>query len=114
MADKYNLGVVHQGISKTVLYDGGNITSAGTYALSDCVYNYTLIIVEHVYAGDGSDKYRQSNVIINICNNDRAYMVCHGNSSGINHTWFHFSVDGNNVITDEVSGEHITKIVGIN
>ena len=51
---------------------------------------------------------------INIYNDNAAYMVCHGNSSGTYHTQFHFSIDGNNVITDDVNGEYITKIVGIN
>ena len=112
--DKYNLGVIQSGFSKTVLYDGGNITSAGTYALSDSVYNYKLIIVEHCYGGESNNLFRQSNVIINICNYSRAYIVCHGNGSESSYSTFHFSVDGNNVITDQVSGEHITKIVGIN
>ena len=111
--DKYNLGVIQTGISKTVLYDG-NITSSGTFALSDSVYNYKLIIVEHVYGGETNNMYRQSNVIIDIYNDNKAYMVCHGNSTGTYHTMFHFSVDGNNVITDDVNYEHITKIVGIN
>ena len=111
--DKYNLGVIQSGFSKTVLYDNP-ITSAGTYALSDSVYNYKLIIVEHVYGGESDNKYRQSNVIIGIYNNNRAYMVCHGNSNNGSFATFHFSVDGNNVITDEVEGEHITKILGIN
>ena len=62
--DKYNLGVIQSGFSKTVLYDGGRITSAGTYALSDSVYNYKLIIVEHVRGNDSDNIYRQTNVII--------------------------------------------------
>ena len=112
--DKYNLGVIQTGISKTVLYDGGRITSKGTYALSDSVYNYKLIIVKHVYGEMNDDIYVQTNVIIDIYNYNKAYMVCHGNSSSNRYTAFHFSVDGNNIITDEVSGEYITKIVGIN
>ena len=112
--DKYNLGVIQSGFSKTVLYDGGRITSTGTYALSDSVYNYKLIIVEHVYGGESDNMYRQSNVIIGICNNSRAYIVCHGNNGSSNHSTFHFSVDGNNVIVDTYNGECITKIVGIN
>ena len=112
--DRYNLGVIQSGFSKTVLYDGGRITSTGTYALSDSVYNYKLIIVEHAYGEKIDDICRQSNVIINIYNNSKAYIVCHGNASNINHTMFHFSVDGNNIITDEVTVEYITKIVGIN
>ena len=114
MADKYNLGVIQSGFSKTVLYDGGRITSAGTYALSDSVYNYKLIIVEHVFGDESDNMYRQSNVIINIYNNSGAYLVCHGNVNSSYHSTFHFSVDGNNVITDNVNYEYITKIVGIN
>ena len=112
--DRYNLGVIQSGFSKTVLYDGGRITSTGTYALSDSVYNYKLIIVEHVYGETSDNIYRQSNVIIDIYNDNKAYMVCHGNSSSARITAFHFSVDGNNIITDEILGEYITKIVGIN
>ena len=112
--DKYNLGVIQSGFSKTVLYDGGRITSTGTYALSDSVYNYKLIIVEHVYGSESDNLCRQTNVIIGIYNDNKAYMVCHGNSSSARITAFHFSVDGNNIITDEVFGEYITKIVGIN
>ena len=111
--DRYNLGVIQQGISKTVLYDGATITSTGTYALSDSVYNYKLIIVEHAYGGESGNPYRQSNVIINIYNYSRAYMVCHGNGNGIYAT-FHFTNDGNNIIVDVCNGEAITKIVGIN
>ena len=110
--DKYNLGVIQSGFSKTVLYDNP-ITSAGTFALNDSVYNYKLIIVEHCSTRD-NNRYKQSNVIVDIYNDNKAYIVCHGNSSNVNHTMFHFSVDGNNVITDQVSGECITKIVGIN
>ena len=112
--DKYNLGVIQQGFAKTVLYDGGRITSTGTYALSDSVYNYKLIIVEHVYGETSDNIYIQTNVIIDIYNYNKAYIVCHGNSSSARITEFHFSVDGNNVIIDEVFGEYITKIVGIN
>ena len=112
--DKYNLGVIQSGFSKTVLYDSGRITSTGTYALSDSVYNYKLIIVEHVYGSESDNMYRQSNVIIDIYNDNKAYIVCHGNANDTSSTMFHFSVDGNNVITDQVSGEYITKIVGIN
>ena len=112
--DKYNLGVIQSGFSKTVLYDGGRITSTGTYALSDSVYNYKLIIVEHVYGETSDNIYIQTNVIIDIYNYNNAYMVCHGNSASARITAFHFSVDGNNIITDEILGEYITKIVGIN
>ena len=112
--DRYNLGVIQSGFSKTVLYDGGRITSLGTYALSDSVYNYKLIIVEHVYGDESDNMYRQSNVIIDIYNDNKAYLVCHGNTSASNHSTFHFSVDGNNVIVDTYNGECITKIVGIN
>ena len=112
--DKYNLGVIQSGFSKTVLYDGATITSEGTYALNDSVYNYKLIIVEHGYEYDSNNMGIQSNVIINIYNDNKAYMVCHGNSSSARITAFHFSVDGNNIITDEILGEFITKIVGIN
>ena len=111
--DKYHLGTVG-GINVTELYNGGRITSAGTYALSDSVYNYKLIIVEHVLGSESDNAYRQSNVIIGIYNNNKAYMVCHGNSDVTFHTIFHFSVDGNNVIIEDVKNEHITKIVGIN
>ena len=110
--DKYNLGTVQQGISKTVLYDG-NISSAGTYALSDSVYNYKLIIVEHCY-GDGRKLYKQSNVIVGIYNDIYSYMICHGNESYSNSSVFHFSNDGNNIVVDFDNGEHITKIIGIN
>ena len=111
--DKYNLGVIQSGISKTVLYDN-LITSAGTYALSDSVYNYKLIIVEHAYGGVSDNINIQSNVIIGIYNYNNAYMVCHGNEYSAYHSTFHFSVDGNNIIIDEFYGECITKIVGIN
>ena len=112
--DKYNLGVIQSGFSKTVLYDGGRITSTGTYALSDSVYNYKLIIVEHVLGDDSNNICRQTNVIIDIYNNINAYLVCHGNASNPSNSSFHFSVDGNNVIIDGFNGEPITKIVGIN
>ena len=112
--DKYNLGVIQSGFSKTVLYDGNPITSTGTYALSDSVYNYKLIIVEHVYGGESNNICRQTNVIIDIYNYNNAYLVCHGNASNPSNSSFHFSVDGNNIITDGVNSEYITKIVGIN
>ena len=70
--DKYNLGVIQSGFSKTVLYDGATITSEGTYALNDSVYNYKLIIVEHGYEYDSNNMGIQSNVIINIYNDDIA------------------------------------------
>ena len=110
--DKYNLGVIQSGFSKTVLYDN-TINSVGTYALSDSVHNYKLIIVEHGCVRDNNN-CKQSNVIVGIYNDNKAYIVCHGNGGDVNHTVFHFSVDGNNVIIDEVNGENITKIVGIN
>ena len=110
--DKYNLGVIQTGISKTVLYDGNPITSAGTYALSDSVHNYKLIIVEHGYGGSNNTS-KQSNIIVGIYNDNRAYLVCHGNDNGSCLT-FHFSNDGNNIVVDEARGEYITKIVGIN
>ena len=112
MADKYNLGTIQQGISKAVLYDG-SITSTGTYALNDSVYNYKLIIVEHCY-GDGSNKYKLSNVIVDIHNSISSYLICHGNGSYDNSATFHFSNDGNNIVIDAYVGENITKIVGIN
>ena len=112
--DKYNLGVIQSGFSKTVLYDGGRITSTGTYALSDSVYNYKLIIVEHGLEDGSTMTMKQTNVIIDIYNNINAYLVCHGNNGSSNHSTFHFSVDGNNVIIDGFNGEPITKIVGIN
>ena len=111
--DKYNLGVIQSGFSKTVLYDGNPISSTGTYALSDSVYNYKLIIVEHGLA-DYNNIFRQSNVITDIYNDNRVYMACHGNSANNCYVGFHFSNDGNNIIIDENSGENITKIVGIN
>ena len=109
--DKYNLGVIQSGFSKIVLYDNP-ITSAGTFALSDSVYNYKLIIVEHGIE-DGS-YMKQTNVIIDIYNNTEAYIVCHGNSSGNRYSKFHFSSDGNNIVVDANGGENIIKIVGIN
>ena len=51
---------------------------------------------------------------IHIYNNNRAYVVCHGNANDSSYCAFHFSVDGNNVIIDDANGETITKIVGIN
>lgn len=112
--DKYNLGVIQSGFSKTVLYDGDPITtSTGTYALSDSVYNYKLIIVEHGL-GSLNNTRKQSNVIVGIYNEPFSYSVSHGNS-GLNCcSGFHFSNDGNNIIIDENSGENILKIVGIN
>ena len=110
--DKYNLGVIQQGISKTVLYDN-IINSTGTFALSDSVYNYKLIIVEHGY-GAGNNNSKQTNVIIDIYNDDRAYSVCHGNGNINCYTAFHFSNDGNNIVVDANDGENITCIVGIN
>ena len=111
--DRYNLGVIQSGFSKTVLYDGGNITSAGTYALSDSVYNYKLIIVEHGYGGSNNTS-KQSNIIVGIYNDNNAYSVCHGNGDLNCYSSFHFSNDGNNIVVDADSGENITKIVGIN
>ena len=111
--DKYNLGVIQTGISKTVLYNGVRITSAGTYALSDSVYNYKLIIVEHYRAKDNKI-YKQLNVIVDIYNDLNSYIICYGYGSSNEYTSFHFSNDGNNIITDEAHGEYITKIVGIN
>ena len=112
MADKYNLGVIQSGFSKTVLY-GNTITSTGTYALSDSAYNYKLIIVEHGYGGSNNTK-KQSNVIVGIYNDISAYSVCHGNGDLNCYSAFHFSNDGNNIVVDENNGENITKIVGIN
>lgn len=112
MADKYNLGVIQQGISKTVLYDN-IITSTGTYALSDSVYNYKLIIVEHGFAKN-ANLYKQSNVITNIYNDNMSYLVCLGNGDDNVYSVFHFSKDGNNIVVDFYNGENITKIVGIN
>ena len=113
MADKYNLGVIQQGISKTVLYDGNPITSTGTFALSDSVYNYKLIIVEHGFARN-ANLYKQSNVITNIYNDNMSYLVCLGNGDNNCYSTFYFSNDGNNIVVDFYNGENITKIVGIN
>ena len=112
--DKYNLGVIQQGITKTVLYDGNVINSTGTYALSDSVYNYKLIIVEHGCAKEAHNRYKQLNVIVDIYNDLNSYIICYGFGSNNEYTSFHFSNDGNNIITDEAHGEYITKIVGIN
>ena len=111
--DKYNLGAIQQGFAKTVLYDGGRITSTGTYALSDSVYNYKLIIVEHYRAKDNKI-YKQLNVIVGIYNYTESYMICHGNSSINCYLAFHFSNDGNNIVVDVYNDENIIKIVGIN
>ena len=111
--DKYNLGIIQTGISKTVLYDGGRITSTGTYALSDSVYNYKLIIVEH-YCIKNNNTYKQLNVIVDIYNDLNSHMICYGYGSSSEYSSFHFSSDGNNIIVDDNSGEYITKIIGIN
>ena len=110
--DKYNLGVIQQGFSKTVLYDN-IITSTGTYALSDSVYNYKLIIVEHGCARD-NNMYKQSFIIVGIYNDPNSYMACNGYGTNIDYASFHFSNDGNNIVVDAYEGENITKIVGIN
>ena len=112
--DKYNLGVIQSGFSKTVLYNGNPITSAGTYALSDSVYNYKLIIVEHGLEDGSTMTMKQTNVIIDIYNDTESYIVCHGNSSSNRYSKYHFSSDGNNIVIDSASGEGITKIIGIN
>ena len=110
--DKYNLGVIQSGISKTVLCDQV-LTSTGTYALSDSVYNYKLIIVEHGHKST-DNPYKQSNVIAGIYNDELSYLVCHGQGSDSAYSAFHFSNDGNNIVVDYNNGEYITKIVGIN
>ena len=111
--DRYNLGVIQSGFSKTVLYDGDAITSAGTYALSDSVYNYKLIIVEHGYGGNNNTK-KQSSVIVGIYNDPNSYMACNGYGTNTDYASFHFSSDGNNIVVDVYGGETITKIIGIN
>ena len=112
--DKYNLGVIQSGFLKTVLYDGATITSEGTYALSDSVYNYKLIIVEHGCAREAYNRYKQSCIIVGIYNDPNSYMLCYGYGSSNDYIYFHFSSDCNNIVVDDYTGENIIKIVGIN
>ena len=113
MADKYNLGAVQQGITKTLLYDGV-LDSTGSYNLNDNVYNYKLIIVEHESISD-SIVYKQAQPICTIGTNvNEFHLCCHGNGPINSYISYCFSDDGKKIIINTVITEKITKIYGFN
>ena len=114
MSNKYNLGEVG-GITKTELYNG-NISSVGTYDLSDSVDNYKLIVIEHYLVNSGSvPYYRSETIAVSHKNINEQHIVCHGNDTVSSYVNFYFSSDGKQIIATTTGGNyHISKIYGIN
>lgn len=109
MSNKYNLGAVQQGITKTVLWDNGAMVNVGNYTLNDSVFNYKIITIEHEY----QNTYIAENVFTNLLPGDsKRYVVSHGNADVNACTIFSISSDGTIVNVIACSDETIVRIIG--